>query len=476
MDTTSPLSQRVPGPSAILVAATHSGAGKTTATVVVCSALRRRGLRVQPFKLGPDFIDPAYLGEACGRRSINLDIWMMGEEGVRRSYSRWAAAADISVIESMGALYDGADGTERDSAAQVAKLLGLPVVVVIDVYGMTRTAAAILSGLLGFDPEIEIAGVILNRVGSERHAEMVMTGLPPDLRRLVLGAIPADPDLEIAERHLGLVTPDENEASQGKREDAWRHGGKWLDIERLGQIAAADSGSDGTTDRLPARKNSKPVAKLAIARDRAFCFYYEENLTLLCEAGFELAPFRPTIDPSLPPDTDAVYIGGGYPESFAAELAANRSLATELRERAQAGMPLYAECGGLLYLARSLVGFNGDRHEMSGVLPLDLAMDREFLAIRYVETRSLVGSPLGEAGTIARGHEFHQSRIVSAEIEPNLYEVTETDRGTYRDGYLCRGVIASYVHLHFASSPKLAVNLLQAALAARPCVHAAAGR
>ncbi|HET9162950.1 MAG TPA: cobyrinate a,c-diamide synthase [Solirubrobacterales bacterium] len=449
----------------VVIAATHSSAGKTTATAIVCSALRGRGLAVQPFKHGPDFIDPGYLGEACGRPSINLDLWMMGEEGVRDSFGRWTADADVAVVESMGALYDGADGTEAGSPAQLAKLLGLPVIVVLDAYGMTRTAGAILAGLVAFDPEVEIAGAILNRVGSKRHAEMIVEGLDAELRRLVLGAIPADPRLEIAERHLGLVTVGENEGSREVREDAWVRAGEWLDLERIAELAAVTA-RRGAGAPAPAR-NGAARARLAIARDQAFCFYYEENLGLLREAGFELVPFSPVADASLPPEIDAVYIGGGYPESFATELAANRPLAAELRERAATGMPLYAECGGLLYLGRSLTGFDGARHEMSGVLPLDLAMDREFLAIRYVEARTLADSPLGAPGTTARGQEFHQSRIVAAEIEPNLYEATTSDGRASRDGYVQRSTVASYAHLHLGSNPRLATNLIDAATAAR---------
>jgi cobyrinic acid a,c-diamide synthase len=453
------------GGPGVLIAATHSGGGKTTVTTIVASALSRRGLDVQPFKVGPDFIDPAYHADATGRTSINLDIWMMGEQGVRDSYARWSAGADISVIESMGALYDGTDGTEHGSAAHVAKLLGLPILVVLDALGMTRTAAAILEGLVSFDSEIDIAGVVLNRVGSARHAEMVMEGLPEHLRRLVLGAIPRDRELEVAERHLGLLTVKENETAPSAREGARARAGQFLDIDRIGRIAGV-----GQATRPAPRTDagSRPaLARLAVARDRAFCFYYEENLLTLKDAGFELVPFGPTTDPQLPEDVDAVYIGGGYPESFAAELEENHLLAAELRERTRAGMPIYAECGGLLYLGRSLTGFDGSRHSMSGVLPLDFVMDRDYLAIRYVTARTLSDSPLGKSGTVARGQEFHQSRVVEAGIDPTLFELTTSEGQTHHHGYLDCGVLASYVHLHFSSSPDLARSLLDSAIAAR---------
>lgn len=450
---------------ACIVSATHSGAGKTTVTTSVIHGLRESGLRVQPFKLGPDFIDTAYLSEAAGREAINLDLWMMGAEGVQRSFRRWLDGADIAVIEAMGALYDGANGSGEGSAAHLARLLSLPVLVVLDVAGMTRTAAAILEGLVAFDPSVEIAGVVLNRVGSPRHAEMVMEGLPPRLRNLVLGAVPRDAGLEIPERHLGLLTSEENESGRCSREAGRERVSRYIDLERIRQVAGQSAPSRAEPPEWSGHR--EPSARLAIARDRAFCFYYEENLRLLSDAGFELVPFSPTADHGLPPDIDAIYIGGGYPESFAAELAANRPLAAELRERAAAGMPLYAECGGLLYLARSLTGFDGSRHEMSGVLPIDVAMDREYLAISYVTACTSAASPLGPVGTTARGQEFHQSRIINAEIDATLYDVTTSDGRNRRDGFLQGNVVAGYVHLHFASAPDIPAALLTAATEAR---------
>jgi cobyrinic acid a,c-diamide synthase len=453
--------QRWPTRPTILIAATHSGAGKTTATGVVLRALSRRGLETQAFKIGPDFIDSAYHAEATGRPAINLDVWMTGDDGVRQSHRRWSRDADVSVIESMGALHDGADASGHGSAAHVAKLLGVPVIVVLDVWGMTRTAGAILEGLRAFDPEVDVAGCILNRAGGREHAEMIMEALPASLRPLVVGTIERRPELEIPERHLGLVTVEENAVAAAEREQAYVGAGELLDVERIVEIAGTRP-SEPRATALTTRP--APLARLAIARDRAFCFYYEENLELLRDAGFELVPFEPTSDPRLPPDVHAVYIGGGYPESFATELEANGSLADELRERAADGMPVYAECGGLLYLARSLTGFDGVRREMSGVLPLDAAMDADRLAIRYVEVRTRGASPLGPAGTTARGQEFHQSRVADAAIEPTLFDVTSSTGQTYRDGYHSGGVVASYVHLHFASNPALVTSLMRSAL------------
>jgi cobyrinic acid a,c-diamide synthase len=462
------------GRAAILISATHSGAGKTTVTGVVMAALRRRGIDVQPFKIGPDFIDAAHHAEVCDRPSINLDTWLQGEDGMRRSFERWSADADIAVIEAMGGLFDGVDGTGRGSPAELAKLLGVPVVVVLDVWGMTRTAAPILRGLRDFDPEVRIAGCVLNRVGSPGHAAMVVDSLPDDVRGLVVGSVAARDDLAIPGRHLGIVTVQELGASVATRAQARERAGSDLDLDRIVELATtARQAPMPPPAEPPAPPSSPPRAerlRMAVAEDEAFHFYYEENLELLRGAGFELVPFRPTADPSLPPDVDIVYLGGGYPESFAAELAANESLAAELRERATSGLPIFAECGGFIYLGRSLTGFDCKTHAMTGVLPLDFTMDREHLSIAYVTATTAADSPLGPGGTVARGQEFHQSRIVVSPTdpaEPDLYELTRSDDRRSRAGLARSNIAASYVHLHLASNPKVATNLARAARAHR---------
>jgi cobyrinic acid a,c-diamide synthase len=457
--------ERVP---ALLVSGTHSGAGKTTATAAMIRGLRKAGLRVQPFKLGPDFIDGAYLAEAAGRPAVNLDLWMMGTDGVRNSLRRWSNKADIAVIEAVGALYDGADGGERGSAAEMAKLLGIPVVLVLDVWGMTRTASAVIRGMREFDPAVRIGACVLNRVGSDAHREMVEAAMTTELRQLLVGAINHDDSLLIPERHLGLLTAAENRDDTKLREVAQLRAANGLDLSRLAALAeAGGQPSAHALGEVSSVMVSSPRARLAIARDAAFCFYYEDNLRLLAEAGFELVPFRPTSDPGLPEGIDAVYIGGGYPESFATELAANTTLSAELRRRSTEGLPIYAECGGLLYLGRSLTGFDGERHPMSAVLDLDTIMDPTHLAISYVEARTQVGSPLGDAGTVVRGQEFHQSRIVRSRLQPNLFGLTTSRGEERRDGFLRRNVAASYVHLHFASCPVAARNFVACAVAAK---------
>jgi cobyrinic acid a,c-diamide synthase len=344
---------------------------------------------------------------------------------------------------------------------------------VLDVWGMTRTAAPILRGLRDFDPEVEIAGCVLNRVGSPGHAAMVVDSLPEDVRGLVVGSVVASEDLAIPERHLGIVTVQELGASAAARAQARERAGSGLDLDLIIELAAAaGQGTRGTPTDASVTPFSPPRERLrmAIAQDEAFHFYYEENLDLLRRAGFDLVPFRPTADASLPPDVDIVYLGGGYPESFAADLAANESLAAELREQVADGLPIFAECGGFIYLGRSLTGFEGETHAMAGVLPLDFTMDREHLSIAYVTATTTSDSPLGLTGTTLRGQEFHQSRIVGSPTdaaEPDLYELTRSDDRRSRSGLARPNIAASYVHLHLASNPTVATNLADAARAHR---------
>jgi len=447
---------------AAIISATHSGAGKTTVTRALLAALKARGLSVQPFKIGPDFIDPMYHSAIVGRPSINLDLWMMGEDGIREAYSRWSQDADVAVIEGMGALFDGANGTGEGSAAHIAAILGVPVVVVIDVYGMTRTTAAIMDGLDSFDPNLKIAGFILNRcgrLGSAVHVNLIRNAVGAKRWGRVLSVVSDDPDLKVAERHLGLVTPYEN--LSGDDDSGLDRVAKQIDVDKIfGLALQANPGPKARVEKPPLHSQSP---RLAVARDAAFCFYYEENLAALRAAGFEIEEFSPVAGETLPPNTDAVYFGGGYPESFAGELAANVDLAADLRRAAELGMPIFGECGGLIYLGRSLTGFDGKRYTMSGVLPIDFAMDSSYLQIRYIELTTRHASLLGPAGTVIRGQEFHQSRVVVSELPPDFYSVKTSDGSEFVDGYQHRNVVASYAHIYFNSCPSAADSFVKAA-------------
>lgn len=436
---------------AFLISGTHSGVGKTTVSFAVMSILHEFGFNVQPFKVGPDFIDPGYHKLATGRESINLDLWMMGLSNVRKSFARFSAPADVAVVEGMGALFDGERGTERGSAGYLAKKLGVPVLLVVDVWGMTRSAAALIDGFMSFDPRVRIAGVILNRAGSEGHYQMVLDSLPSRIRRLVLGYLPRSTHLSVPERHLGLLTLEENTEALKVKDALLRSAKQTLDVGRLVRLF-------GIRKKIvPVPRDSHrtipPKVRVGIARDKAFCFYYTENLMMLEEAGAELLPFSPLGDASLPDALDGLYFGGGYPESFPEVLSGNQGMRRKILEFSRAGMPVYAECGGLMYMGRSLKNFDGRKYPMASVLPVDTEMDKDYLAIKYVEIETTAETLLGPKGTKVRGQEFHQSRLVSSRAEDRCYRVTTNAGKVFSEGFRRANVLASYIHLHFKSNP-----------------------
>jgi cobyrinic acid a,c-diamide synthase len=432
-----------------IVSGTHSGAGKTTASFAIMAALAERGFVVQPFKIGPDFIDPEYHSLATGRASVNLDLWMMGPDEIRASLGRYRRGADVAILEGMGALHDGENGEGRGSAAWFAHHLDLPVLLVLDIWGMTRSTAAVIRGFEDFDPRVRIAGFLLNRAGSPRHFEMVSDALPEDVRGRVIGYLPAAGELAVSERHLGLITVAENPRAGALRDVVLARALKTLDLERLVTLFGIAKGALPA----PAPATPHPRVRLGVARDRAFCFYYLENLRRLEEAGAELVPFSPIEDSALPPGIGGLYLGGGYPESFAEPLSANQSMLRQIRDFAARGAPIYAECGGLMYLSETLTGLDGRCHAMASLLPLEVAMDPSHLAIRYVEIETTGNTVLGGPGTRARGHEFHQSRLVGSGSGGDGYTVRDSYGAVSCEGFAAGNVLGSYIHLHFASNP-----------------------
>ncbi|RLT36061.1 MAG: cobyrinate a,c-diamide synthase [Chloroflexi bacterium] len=449
-----------------LIAGTASGVGKTTVATGITGALSARGLRVQPFKTGPDYIDPTYLSRAAGRACRNLDSWMLPAPAVRDLFARASADADVAVVEGVMGLFDGRadeetdDGGAAGSAAHLARLLGLPVVLVVDARAMAQSAAALVLGFQRYQPDLRIAGVILNRVAGTRHAELcagpitAATGLP------VFGALPRAPELAVPERHLGLV-PDSGAAEadalfQGITALVTEH----LDLDALLACAApvtpaADSGL------FPAQPIVRPRARIAIARDAAFHFYYEDSLDLLRAWGAELVPFSPLTDHELPTDCGAVYIGGGFPELFAAKLASNARMLAALRAAAAGGVPIYGECGGLMYLGSGVTDFEGARHAMAGLVPAESIMRGSRLTLGYREVESC-GTPLLPAGERMRGHEFHWSALeTAASADTAAYRVL--DQAGRPDGFRVGSVTASYVHAHLAARADLAPNFVATA-------------
>src|SRR3954452_3838210 len=327
----------------ILVAGTHSGAGKTSLTVGLIGALRRRGLVVQPFKVGPDFIDPAHHAQAAGRPAHNLDGWMLSRESNLELFALHTRDADVAIVEGVMGLFDGSDPrSETGSAAEMAKWLGAPVLLVIDASAIARSAAAIVHGYATFDPDLQMSGVIANRVGSAGHAELIRAALdggPP-----LLGWLEADTSLTIPARHLGLHLP--RAADVDAQRDALAAAvERTVDVEAVLASSVTEPPRSGSSDPSPPRARR---ARIGVARDDAFAFYYEDNLALLEAAGAELVEFSPLRD-NLPDALDGIYLGGGYPELFARELEANAAMRAAIRKFAAVGRPLYAECGGLMY-------------------------------------------------------------------------------------------------------------------------------
>ena len=452
----------------LLVAGTHSGSGKTTVSLALMAALRRRGLAVQSFKVGPDFIDPGHHAQITGRLSHNLDGWMLPPAENLEIYQRYAASAEVVVVEGVMGLYDGYDGlSEAGSTAQMAKWLGLPVLLVVDARSMARSLAAVALGFVGFDPDLTWVGLLANRVGSPRHASYLSEAMTHVPQIEFLGGLSREPDISLPERHLGLVTADERswDREGADRLADWLESG--LDLDRL----LSD------LPRRPAPGASAPAAALpraaaciGVARDEAFCFYYAENLRRLEAAGAELVYFSPLRSAGLPAGLDGLYVGGGYPELFARELAGNFELRRAVRDFGLSGRPIYAECGGFMFLCRTLEDLEGRCWPMAGLLPAEVRMLGRLKALGYRQVTFTADTPLGPTGTAARGHEFHYSEIARLEAVHSVYEAR--DRSGGRDdrgrGFMQGNVLASYTHLHFGSNPELAENFVAACQAAAP--------
>ncbi len=449
----------------ILLAAPSSGSGKTTLATGLMAALAA-SQTVQAFKVGPDYVDPMYHAAATGRPSRNLDTWMATPATVQATFARAARDAEIAVIEGVMGLFDGFDGrSETGSSAEVAKLLAAPVILVLDVGKMARSAGAIALGCRAFDPALNIAGVICNRVGSPRHAAMVTDaingiGLP------VLGCIPKAAALAIPERRLGLRTAVERTAEVvAFLEAAAQVVAAEVDLARVRELARAAAGlalPDGCTASAPPAGGAAP-ARVAVARDEAFCFYYEDNLDLLRAAGAEIVPFSPLRDERLPSGAGGVYLAGGYPELYAAQLAANRPLRQAIRAAHNVGMPIYAEGGGLMYLTEGIITEAGEEYPMVGLLPGRSRLTAR-LTLGYRVVTAQHDSLLLRHGEEVRGHEFHYSEWAGRPADaPPAYRITGRQGGDERDeGYACANLLASYVHLHFSARPELAGRFVEA--------------
>ena len=431
------------------MAGTSSGVGKTTVATGLMAALRRRGVRVAGAKVGPDFIDPGYHALATGRPPRNLDSWICGEAAIGPLAGRAASGADVLVVEGVMGLFDGAavDGPEA-STASIARLLGAPVLLVVDAAAMSGSVAALVHGFSSYDPALRIGGVVLNQVGSDSHEDMLRRALEP-LGVPVVGALRRDDALRWRDRHLGLVPVVEH--AEDVRLSLDRLAAlvtSSLDLDAVLALAASADPLDVGQPRLPAHVGP---ARIAVATGPAFDFVYRDNLEALEAAGAELLPFDPLVDVALPPGATALYAGGGFPEVFAEGLAANRPLLEDLRRR---DVVTWAECGGLLWLSARL-----DGHDLAGVVDAEAAMTPR-LTLGYRRAVAAVLSPLGSAGTELRGHEFHYSSVEPAGDALVLHG----RNGSTPGGFATSRLLASYLHVHLGGDPAPAEAFVRAAL------------
>jgi cobyrinic acid a,c-diamide synthase len=420
------------------------------------AAFTRRGLRVQPFKAGPDFIDPGFHAAACGRPSHNLDGWMLSRETNLEIFVREAETADLVIIEGVMGLFDGRSGCEdTGSTAELAKWLVAPVVLVVDASAMARSTAALVHGFESFDPSVDVAGVLFNRAGGAKHAATLRDAVKARCRAVPLGVLPADEKIALPNRHLGLVMAGEALTPQCLAALAdWieRH----VDLDALLELArdrsaALDLG-EPSVNHSPLYQPVSEV-RIGVARDRAFCFYYVENLRLLQDCGAELVEFSPIADAHLPADLDGLYIGGGYPELHATALSSNRSMLDSIRGFAAAGAPVYAECGGFMYLTQAIVDVPGREYPMAGIFPTCARMQSRLAALGYVQPEPAATLWL-DPGMPLRGHEFRYSKI-----DPMPDQVERAFRAP-AEGYRAGSVLASYIHLHFLSCPAFAAGFV----------------
>ncbi len=463
----------------LVIAAPMSGGGKTTITAGLIAAFAARGLRVAPFKVGPDYIDPTYHALAAGRECSNLDAWMLPPDRVGDVLARRSRDADLALIEGVMGLFDGYSGDDdTGSAAHIARITDAPVLLVLNARSMARTAAALVQGLRDFDSRIRLVGVILNEVGSSRHARIVSDAIASSGGVPVVGYLERDEELRLPERHLGLIPTLEPGRWQAWIDRVRTKITASIDLGRVLDLACAApplsyaplSVARSTPATIPgARAAASNPPVIAVARDAAFHFIYAENLDLLREAGAEIAFFSPLTDRALPPGAGALYICGGFPEMYAADLAANRDLRAAMHAAAQDGLPIYAECGGLMYLTEEIVDLDGVAHPMAGVLPGRSVMQNR-LTLGYRMAQAQQNSWLWRAGEIIRGHEFHYSTWnVQPDAPAPLYALLpDALRPEARlEGAQLNNVLASYVHLHFLACPALARRFVAAAMSQR---------
>lgn len=441
----------------LIISATQSGSGKTTITTGLLLALKNRGLNVQPCKVGPDYIDTGWHALACGKPSHNLDSLLVGADDLQKIFTDAARDADISIVEGVMGLFDGTRNG-HGSTAEIAKLLDAPVVLVVDAKSMGASAAAIALGFREFDKFVNLAGVILNRLGSDSHAKLIVDALDK-LGIKVFGTIRRNDEFKLPERHLGLVPTTENFSADVLQKICAAVENQ-VDVDALIEVARSSS----PLESFARDEKISPVVRIAVARDAAFNFYYDASLNVLESFGAQIIFFSPLEDETLP-EADGLIIGGGFPEMFAAQLERNKKIRNEIFRAAKDGLPIFAECGGFMYLMNRLIDFDGRAFEMCGVLDGTSTMTRKLQRVGYVEAQLSADCVLGSRGEKFFAHEFHYS---TADVAENLFDCKRLRTGeNFIAGVSVENVAASYLHVHFAGCPHVAKNFVAACLKRR---------
>jgi cobyrinic acid a,c-diamide synthase len=448
----------------ITIAGPYSGAGKTSVSVGLMGALKRRGLKVQAFKIGPDYIDPSHHSIMLNRPSRNLDAWMVHPNGILEIFQRATQDVDIAVIEGVMGLFDGFDeSNENGSTAHIAKLLKSPVILVINVHGMAKSVAPIALGYEKYDRNVRLSGFILNEVGSKKHIDWCKKAINSVTKLPVIGALPRNKDIEMQERHLGLIPQRERAHPKPFLNLLTNFIEENVDVDRIIDIARSAEDLPKSSNKVYPKHPYKKNLAVGVALDESFNFYYQDNLDILRAYGADIRFFDTIKDKEVPSDVSGLYIGGGFPEMLPERLGANTSMLKSIKKVAEDEMPIYAECGGLMYLTDSITDFENRSYKMVGLLNSRTVMTRG-LTLNYTLADVIVDNPLSKVNDLLKGHEFHYSKIL---------EIPKDARFAYRmrigmgidgkhDAWLEHKALASYMHMHFAYQPKLVKNFLSA--------------
>lgn len=453
-------------PSQFVIAGTQSGSGKTTLAMAIMAALVRRGLSVQPFKTGPDFIDPTFHTAVTGNVCRNLDGWMLSQATVRSLFHRYAGNAGAAVVEGAMGLFDGQSPESlAGTTAEIALWLTLPVFLVVDASAMAGSIAPLARGFASFCPHLNVAGIIANRVGSPRHADLLRRALEAHHAPPLLGALPSNKEIALPSRHLGLHLARET-ATEDLVERLADLAEQHLDLDQLLRISRVEPGShlhvDPPAPSVASNKSLPVRPRIGIAQDEAFCFYYQDNLDLLRDCGAELVEFSPIHDTSIPAGMHGLYLGGGYPELHLNALASNQPMRAAIAAFSEAGAPIYAECGGFMYLSQAIAHTDGFEWPMAGIFPTTARMQSRLAALGYVEVEGALQDGWLAPGQRARGHQFRYSVM-----DPMPGDVTRAfapgvEGAALAESFLIRSTLGSYVHLHFHSQPEFARRFVSA--------------